>query len=65
MKQEVSSQLKEQNIAYKDKVDKYEKTIKSLTNENDQLKEHVVDLESTVEGMGIDLQKKKKIKRRS
>ena len=59
MKQEVSSQLKEQNIAYKDKVDKYEKTIKSLTNENDQLKEHVVDLESTVEGMGIDLQNEK------
>ena len=59
MKQEVSSQLKEQNIAYKDKVDKYEKTIKSLTNENDQLKEQVVDLESTVEGMGIDLQNEK------
>ena len=59
MKQEISSQLKEQNIAYKDKVDKYEKTIKSLTNENDQLKEHVVDLESTVEGMGIDLQNEK------
>ena len=56
MKQETYSQLKEQQIAYKDKVDKYEKTIKSLTVENDQLKEQVVDLEANVEGLGLDFQ---------
>ena len=56
MKQEVSSQIKEQTIAFKDKVDKYEKNIKSLTSENEQLKEQVVDLESNVEGLEIDLQ---------
>ena len=56
MKQETASQLKEQTIAYKDKVDKYEKQIKNLTNERDQLKEQVVDLETNVEGLGMDLQ---------
>jgi len=56
IKQEMDSQLKEQNLAYKDKVDKLEKNIKSLTLENEQLKEQVVDLESNVEGLGRDLQ---------
>ena len=56
MKQETNSQLKEQTIAFKDKVDKYEKTIKSLTSENDQLKESLVDLEANVQGLGLDLQ---------
>ena len=37
-KQEINSQLKEQSIAYKDKVDKYEKNIKNLNIENDNLK---------------------------
>ena len=59
MKQETNSQLKEQSIAYKDKVDKYEKTIKALTAENDQLKESLVDLEANVQSMGLDLQNEK------
>ena len=59
IKQETNSQLKEQTIAYKDKVDKYEKTIKSLTAENEQLKENVVDLEANVQGLGIELQNEK------
>ena len=59
MKQETNSQLKEQSIAYKDKVDKYEKQIKALTAENDQLKESVVDLEANVQGLGLDLQTEK------
>ena len=59
MKQETNSQLKEQSIAYKDKVDKYEKTIKALTAENDQLKESLVDLEANVQSLGLDLQTEK------
>ena len=55
MKQENNSQLKEQQIAYKDKVDKLEKNIRSLTADNDQLKEQVVDLETNVEGLSLDL----------
>ena len=61
MKQEASSQIKEQYIAFKDKSDKYEKTIKALTTENEQLKEQVVDLESNVEGLGRDLQNERNI----
>ena len=56
MKHEANSQLKEQTIAFKDKADKYEKTIKSLTAENEQLKESLVDLEANVKGLGLDLQ---------
>ena len=59
MKQETNSQLKEQSIAFKDKADKYEKTIKSLTAENEQLKENLVDLEANVQGLGLDLQNEK------
>ena len=59
MKQEINSQLKEQTIAYKDKVEKYEKNIKILTNENDRLKEQIVDLESTAEGLGASLTSEK------
>lgn len=59
MKQEINSQLKEQTIAYKDKVDKYEKNIKNLINENEKLKEQMVDLESTVEGLEADLNSEK------
>ena len=56
MKKETNSQLKEQSIAFKDKADKYEKQIKALTAENEQLKESVVDLEANVQGLGLDLQ---------
>ena len=56
MKQEVNSQMKEQSIAYKDKSEKYEKNIKALSNENDQLKEKILDLESNIENMGVELQ---------
>ena len=59
IKQETNSQLKEQTIAYKDKVDKYEKTIKSLKTENEQLKEQVVDLEANLEGVDLALQTEK------
>ena len=59
IKQEMNSQIKEQNIAYKNKVDKYEKTIKSLNSENDRLREQILDLESNVEGLGLDLQNEK------
>ena len=58
MKQETASQLKEQAITYKDKFDKFEKHIKSLTNIRDKLKEKIINLETNVEGLGIDLQKK-------
>ena len=56
MKDENNSQMKELSLACKDKLEKYEKTIKSLNAENDQLKEQVVDLEANVEGLGLDLQ---------
>ena len=56
MKQETNSQIKEQSIAFKDKVDKYEKQIKALSTENDQLKESLVDLEANVQSLGLDLQ---------
>ena len=59
MKQEANSQLKEQTIAFKDKADKYEKTIKSLTAENEQLKESLVDLEANVQSLGLYLQNEK------
>ena len=59
MKQEMYSQLKEQQIAYKDKGEKYDKTIKSLTAERDQLKESLVDMESNIEGLEMDLQNEK------
>ena len=53
------SQLKEHQIAYKDKGEKYDKTIKSLTAERDQLKESLVDMESNIEGLEMDLQNEK------
>ena len=56
MKQETNSQIKEQSIAFKDKVEKYEKQIKALSTENDQLKESLVDLEANVQSLGLDLQ---------
>jgi len=59
MKQEMNSQLKEQSIAYKDKSDKYEKNIKNLNNENDELKEKIVDLESNIQNIGMELQNEK------
>ena len=59
MRQEINSQLKEQSIAYKDKSEKYENTIKNLNIENDELKEKLVDLESNLEQMGLDLQNEK------
>ena len=59
IKQEVNSQLKEQSIAYKDKSEKYEMTIKGLNEENDELKEKMVDLESNIQQMGLDLQNEK------
>ena len=59
MKQEMNIQLKEQTIAYKDKVDKYEKNIKNLINENEKLKEQVVDLETTVGGIETSLNSEK------
>ena len=34
MRQEINSQLKEQSIAYKDKSEKYENTIKNLNEEH-------------------------------
>ena len=58
-KQEINSQLKEQSIAYKDKVDKYEKNIKALTNENDLLKEKIVDLESNIQSTELLFQNEK------
>ena len=59
MRQEINSQLKEQSIAYKDKSDKYENTIKNLNNEKDDLKEKIVDLELNIENIGIQLQNEK------
>ena len=58
-KQEINSQLKEQSIAYKDKVDKYEKNIKFLQSENDNLKEKIVDLESNLQSNELLLQNEK------
>ena len=58
-KQEINSQLKEQTIAYKDKVDKYEKNIKFLQSENDNLKEKIVDLESNLQSNELLLQNEK------
>ena len=58
-KQEINSQLKEQSIAYKDKVEKYEKNIKILQAENDNLKEKVVDLESNLQSNELLLQNEK------
>ena len=46
--QEMKSQLKEQSIAFKDKSDKYENTIKTLTIENENFKEKMIDLESSL-----------------
>ena len=59
LRQEINSQLKEQSIAYKDKTDKYEKTINTINSENDELKEKIVDLESNIEKMGMELQNEK------
>ena len=59
MKSEINSQLKEQTIAYKDKMEKYEKNLKNLTNENDKLKEQIVDLESQIEGLEASLNSEK------
>ena len=61
MKQEINSQLKEQSMAYKDKVDKYEKMIKNLTLENENLKEQLVELETNLAGVGgaLDTEKNK------
>ena len=58
-KQEINSQLKEQSIAYKDKVDKYEKNIKNLTLENENLKEKIVDLESNIQSAELLFQNEK------
>ena len=58
-KQEINSQLKEQSIAYKDKVEKYEKNLKLLQAENDNLKEKVVDLESNLQSNELLLQNEK------
>ena len=58
-KQEIYSQLKEQSIAYKDKVDKYEKNIKNLTTENESLKEKIVDLESNIQSAELLFQNEK------
>ena len=59
MKSEINSQLKEQTIAYKDKMEKYEKNLKNLTNENEKLKEQIVDLESQLEGLEASLNSEK------
>ena len=59
IKQEINSQLKEQSIAYKDKVDKYEKNIKNLTLENENLKEKIVDLESNIQSAELLFQNEK------
>ena len=59
MKQEINSQLKEQTIAYKDKMEKYEKNLKNLINENEKMKEQIVDLETTIEGLEVTLNTEK------
>ena len=59
MRQDMNSQLKEQQIAYKDKSDKYEKNIKDLNNQNDELKEKIVDMESNIENVKLELQNEK------
>ena len=59
IKQETNSQLKEQSIAYKDKVDKFEKTIKNLNEQNEELKEKLVDMESNLDSIGNELQNEK------
>ena len=58
--QEMKSQLKEQSIAFKDKSDKYETQIKALKKENDNFKEKVIELESSLTNADILYQNEKK-----
>ena len=58
--QEMKSQLKEQQIAFKDKSEKYEQTIKKLNSDNESLQEKVIDLESNLQSCELLYQNEKK-----